>query len=210
MPAAKKMPHEAQEEVPSLCRALGHPLRTRIVEVANEMPISPSGFVRQGLVPAVYYDHYKQALSAVAYHFSELEKEGCLSLVETNPRRGATEHVYRGASRVFFSDREFEDLPFDVRSGLSKASFQGVVARTDGAIRAGTFDHRLDRHLTWRAFMSDEQGWDEMTDILADAYYKLEEARTAAEERLVEKNEEGFPATFAMLGFESPPIPLRF
>jgi hypothetical protein len=208
MPAPTK-PRDNDTE-PSLCQALQHPIRARILEVANEMPISPSAFVRQGLVPDDYYDHYQQALSMVSYHFTQLKDEGCLALVEENPRRGAAEHVYRGASCVLFSDTEFEDLPVEIRKGLSKASLQGVVARTDGAIRAGTFDGRADRHLTWKAFQSDEQGWQEMTGILADAFYKLEAARKEAEDRLGEQQQEGFPATFAMLGFESPPIELRF
>ncbi len=195
---------------PSLCQPLKHPIRARIVEVANERPISPSAFVRQGLVPEEYYINYQQAVSMVSYHFTQLADEGCLKLVKTNPRRGANEHVYEGASRVFFSDTEFEDLPFEIRKGLSKASFQGVLARTDGAIRAGTFDKRTDRHLTWRAFRSDEQGWQEITGILADTFYKLEAAREAAEDRLSEQDDEGFAATFAMLGFESPPLKLRF
>jgi hypothetical protein len=103
-----------------------------------------------------------------------------------------------------------EALPFDDRKGLSKTSFQGVVARTDGAIRSGTFDTRTDRHLTWRAFNCDEQGWGEVKGILAETYERLDAARKAAETRLREQEAEGFPATFAMLGFESPPIKLRF
>jgi hypothetical protein len=209
MSPATKSKDKAVAE-PSLCHALKHPLRARILEVANELPISPSKFVRQGLIPDEFYEHYQQALSLASYHFGQLADEGCLEVAETNPRRGAAEKVYKGVSRVFFSDEEFEELPFDERKGLSKTSFQGVVARTDGAIRSGTFDDRTDRHLTWRAFKTDEQGWEEMTDILADTFHKLEAARTAAEERLREQETEGFPATFAMLGFESPPIKLRF
>jgi hypothetical protein len=195
---------------PSLCQPLKHPIRARILEVANERPISPSVFVRLGLVPREFYKGYQQALSMVSHHFTQLREEGCLKLIEMNARRGASEHVYEGTSRVFFSDTEFEDLPFEIRKGLSKAALQGVVARSDGAIRSGSFDSRTDRHLTWRAFRSDEQGWQEMTDILADAFHKLEAARKAAENRLAEQEEEGFPATYAMLGFESPPLELRF
>jgi hypothetical protein len=207
-PATRPKTKEGAE--PSLCHALKHPLRARILEVANELPISPSQFVRQGLVPDEFYEHYQQALSLVAYHFDQLAQEDCLEVVERVPKRGVNEKVYQGVSRVFFSNEEFEELPFDERKGLSKSSFQGVVARTDGAIRSGTFDRRPDRHLTWRAFKCDEEGWGEMAGILADAFYKLEAARSAAEDRLREQKAEGFPVTFAMLGFESPPIELRF
>lgn len=210
MPTATKKKDRDDVE-PSICNALRHPIRARILEVVNELPISASRFVRQGLVPDEFYENYQQAVSLVSYHFEQLEEEGCVEIIEKVPRRGVYEKVYRGVSRVFFSDAEFEALAFDDRKGLSKTSFQGVVARTDGAIRSGTFDARTDRHLTWRAFQCDEQGWTDMTSILAEAFYKLEDARKATAERLREQEDDaGFPATFAMLGFESPPIRLRF
>ena len=208
MPTAS--PPTGNDVEPSLCLALKHPLRARILEVANETPMSPNKFIRQGLLPDEFYKDYQQALSLVSYHFRELAAAGCLELVETIPRRGAAERVYMGVSRVFFSDAEFEELPHETRKGLSKASFQGVVARTDGAIRSGTFDKRADRHLTWRAMRLDEQGWVEIMGILADAFEQAEGARTRSEERLRELEQDGFPATFAMLGFESPPMELRF
>lgn len=208
MPAAS--PPTGSDIEPSLCNALKHPIRARIVEVANEIAISPSQFVRQGLFPEELYENYQQALSQSSYHFRELAKEGCLEVVDEVRKRGAMELVYRGSSRVYFSDREFEELPLETRKGLSKSSFQGVIARTDGAIRSGTFDKRPNRHLTWRAMLLDEEGWDELREILDDAFIKAEEARGKAEERLRDSGEEGFPATFALLGFESPPMKLRF
>ena len=208
MPTAT--PPKGNDLEPSICSALKHPLRARILEVANETEMSPSQFVRLGLLPDELYEHYQQALSLTSYHFRELEKEDCLEVVRTVAKRGASEHVYKGVSRVFFSDDEFERLPQRTRKGLSKTSFQGVVARTDGAIRSGTFDKRADRHLTWRAMRLDEEGWSELTGILADAFERAEEARARAEERLRDVGEDGFPATFAMLGFESPPLKLRF
>lgn len=210
MPSTAK-PSKGNKAEPTLCQALRHPLRARILEVVNEMEMSPSQFVRQGLVPEEMAASYQQSLSLTSYHFRELEKEGCLAVVRTIPRRGASEHVYRGVSRVFFSDDEFERLPHRTRKGLSRASFQGVLARTDGAIRSGTFDKRPDRHLTWRAARLDEEGWTEIKGIYGDAFGKAEDARARAESRLAENGDcGGFSATFASLAFESPPIDLRF
>jgi hypothetical protein len=195
----------------TLCSALKHPLRARILEVVNEIQMSPSQFVRQGLVPEEMYSTYQQALSLSSYHFRELEKEGCLEVVDMIPRRGAAEHVYKGVSRVFFSDAEFEKLPHATRQGLSRSSVQGVLARTDGAVRSGTFDKRPDRHLTWRASRMDEEGWTEITEIFADAYARAEDACARAVERIGSGGEgESFPMTWAMLAYESPPMNLRF
>src|SRR5690349_17967583 len=95
---------EDKKRIETICAVLKHPLRVRILEVLNEGPRSPSQFVEEGLVPKGSYTTYQQALSLAAYHFRELERDGCLEVIESIPRRGALEHVYRGLARVFFND----------------------------------------------------------------------------------------------------------
>jgi hypothetical protein len=187
------------------CSPLAHPVRVRILEVVNEHPMSPVQFINAGFAPG--FETKQKALSLVSYHFRALESAGCIEIVDTVPRRGATEHIYGGCSRVFFSDEEFEQLPAKQRQQLSRTSWQGLVARTDGAIRKGTFDARTDRHLTWRAMELDERGWKEMTGRLAQCFEDLEQIRKDAEDRLAVSGDRVVPTTMAMLGFESPPRP---
>jgi hypothetical protein len=194
---------------PTVCDPLTHPMRTRILDVLNEEPMSPVRFLDDGFSPMTF-NKRQTGLSYVSYHFRALEKAGCIEIMETKQRRGATEHIYRGCSRVFFSDAEFEALPFEKRQRLSQSSFQGLVARTDGAIRSGTFDQRPDRHMTWRGGDVDQGGWQEILDIYGEAYIKAEEARERAALRLAEEGGEAIPITTAMLVFESPPRKTRF
>jgi len=191
----------------SLCGVLKHPLRVRILEILNEGPKSPSQFVQEGLVPKVHYDDYQQALSLASYHFRELEKVGCLRIVDTIPRRGATEHVYEGTARVYFTDEEFEQLPHDSRRQFSRISFQGLIARVDGAMEADTFDARTDRHLTWMPFGVDERGWAEMMAAMSACFGEVERIRHDSRDRLAESGDAVIPVTFGMVGFESPPPP---
>jgi hypothetical protein len=199
---ATKPKREAEN---TTCSPLSHPLRVTILEVVNEQPMSPVQFVNAGYAPG--YDNQQQALSFCSYHFRALEKAGCIEIVETRQRRGATEHIYGGCSRVFFSDDEFDALPPGQRRDLSRTSWQGLVARTDGAIRTGTFDARTDRLLIWRAMELDERGWKEITSRLAQCYEDLEAIRQDAENRLRASGEEGVPTTVGILGFESPQRP---
>ncbi len=198
---------EGKSRSETICAALKHPIRVRILEILNEGPRSPSQFVGEGLVPKAHYETYEQALSLVAYHFRELEKEGCLEIVESIPRRGALEHVYEGKARVYFTDAEFEEMPHDKRRKLSRISFQGLVARADGAMRADTFDSRTDRHLTWMPMQLDERGWDELSEVLASCFGEVEQIRHDAKARLAESGDQAIPVTFGMVGFESPPPP---
>ena len=121
----------------TISTALKHPLRVRILEVLNEGPRSPSQFVEEGLIPKDHYTTYQQALSLASYHFRELQKEGCLEVIESIPRRGAVEHVYEGLARIYFDDAEFEGMPRPTRRKLSRVSLQGLVARADRAICRG-------------------------------------------------------------------------
>lgn len=198
---------EARKRRETISSALKHPLRVRILEVLNEGPRSPSQFVEEGLIPKEHYTTYQQALSLASYHFRELQKEGCLEVIESIPRRGAVEHVYEGKARVFFDDAEFEGTPRQTRRKLSRVSLQGLVARADRAIAEDTFDARPDRHLTWMPMQLDQRGWEEVIARLAATFEELTQIRGDARDRLAASGEEVLTATVAMLGFESPPPP---
>ncbi|HWO47811.1 MAG TPA: winged helix-turn-helix domain-containing protein [Solirubrobacterales bacterium] len=198
---------EDKKRTETICAVLKHPLRVRILEALNEGPRSPSQFVEEGLIPKEHFTSYQQALSLASYHFRELEKEGCLEVIESIPRRGAVEHVYRGLARVFFNDAEFEATSPEDRRELSRISLQGLIARADRAIWEETFDARADRHLTWMPMQLDERGWEEVIAALAGAFGELTQIRLDARDRLAASGEEVVPATVGMLGFESPPPP---
>ena len=116
----------------TICEALKHPLRVRILEALHDGPRSPSQFVAEGLVPKESYENYNQALSLASCHFRALEREECVEVIESIPRRGAVEHVYKGTADVYFNDSEFEELPQRKRQKLSRISLQSMVARATG------------------------------------------------------------------------------
>lgn len=210
-----KQQHSKKDAPPTLCSPLAHPVRLRILDVLSEEPMSPVRFLDEGFSP-IEFDKRERGLSYIAYHFRELEKAECIELIERNPVRGATEHVYRSIQRAFFSDDEFESLPFEKRKALSKSSLQAFIAKTDRAIQSGTFDSHSDRTMVWTSCKVDQEGWERIRDILGDAFLRAEEERKEAELRLCDQrsagaNEgaEGMPFTFALLGFETPPRKTR-
>lgn len=195
------------EESETASKVLSHPTRVRILEVVNEQDMSPIQFLNSGLCPDIPGDQNFQALLAhVSYHFRALKKFGCVKVVRTAQRRGATEHVYRGAARAFFTDAEWARLDHGMRQRISRTMLQGLIARAESAMIAGTFDSRADRHLSWiPAKRLDEIGWSELATMLGVVLEDVEEIRRHAEERLEESGEEGFSATVGLLLFESPP-----
>ena len=75
---------------PRLAKALSNDVRARALELLVEGEKSPK------LIAA----ELDLDLRSVAYHVRVLKKLGCIELVETLPRRGAVEHVYRAADWV--------------------------------------------------------------------------------------------------------------
>lgn len=205
MAATKRQKARNKTAEGSVCDPLKHPERVRILEVINEAPMSPIRFFKGGYGIRKFTSK-QEGISYLSYHFRELEKAGLIEVIESIPRRGAIEHVYRGCGRVFYTSEEFDKLPLAERRMLSRTSFQGLVARTDSAISSDTFDNRTDRQLTWRAMHLDEQGWKEMTDHLDEAFAKAEAIRKVAAVRIRESDGEVIPATVAFLGYESPPL----
>jgi hypothetical protein len=197
------------ENYETACAPLRHPLRVRILEVANTREISPVAFVDEQLQPeGMRFKSRPHALSHVSYHFRELESAGCIEVVRTVQRRGAIEHIYRGTIGVVFTTEEFAELPLQQRRILSRTAFQGLIARGDGAMRAGTFDARTDRHLVWMPMELDERAWTEFTTVLDSCFAEVQRIHNDARNRLAGSGDRVIPATYGMFGFESPPPPL--
>jgi predicted transcriptional regulator len=75
---------------PRLAKALSNGIRARALELIATGPKSPK----------LVATELNLDLRSVAYHVRVLKKLGCIELVETLPRRGAVEHVYRVADWV--------------------------------------------------------------------------------------------------------------
>lgn len=75
--------------VDRLATIRNHPLRRKILQAAEEAHaqgrlVSPVGLHRQ----------LEEPIGGVSYHVKVLREEGALKLLETVPRRGASEHLY--------------------------------------------------------------------------------------------------------------------
>lgn len=205
MKASKKSEKGKKQDKPTASAALRHPLRVRILEVVNEQDVSPVQFMLRQFASDVEIS--AKSLSSISYHFRELAKMGCIEVARTYPRRGATEHVYTGKARAYFTDEEWADLTQRERCLISRTMYQGLAARADGAMMAHTFDSRTDRHLTWIAMEVDEKGWTELMSTLAGTLGEITQIQHDAQDRLASSGDKVVPVTVGMLGFESPPRP---
>jgi DNA-binding transcriptional ArsR family regulator len=140
----------------TLHKALGHPLRLRILELVIEhREASPLAVSRK----------LGQPLATVSRHMRVLRDLGFIELTRTEPRRGAVEHFYRAVQCGFIDDHTWERLSVPLRRGIVRQLFRKIFSEAAQAGRGGGFD-RAGAHLDRVPLCLDEQGRAELSAAL--------------------------------------------
>jgi len=176
----------------TLIKALSHPVRANALTILNQRVASPKEIAGE----------LSEEVGKVSYHVKELRNLGCVELVDTAQRRGATEHYYRGVAQTYLGDEFWSMLSTGVRNGISVTGLKVLIEAAREAVEAGTFDTRVDRHLSCLTFSLDGEGWEEARDLLNETLDRLAEIGAQSEAR---EAKERISATFGLLSFESPP-----
>ena len=174
-----------------LIKALSHPVRANALTILNQRVASPKEIAIE----------LREEVGKVSYHVKELRNLGCVELVDTAQRRGATEHYYRGVAQAYLNDSFWATLSTGVRNGISVTGLKVLIEAAREAVEAGTFDARTDRHLSCLTFNLDGEGWEEAKDLLNETLDGLVEIGARSESR---GDTERIRASFGLLGFESP------
>jgi DNA-binding transcriptional ArsR family regulator len=157
-----------------LIRALAHPLRVQILEILSDRVASPHRLSMELDV----------GLSDVAYHTRALDGYGCLKLIDTAQRRGATEHFYKATPDSFLGNRNWRKVPRSLLGGVSGATLQTFVDKAIDALEAGTLDGRDDTIFRWMPLFLDQKGWEEVVKIMEEATNLILAAQRRSQDRL--------------------------
>jgi hypothetical protein len=176
-----------------LVRALGHPMRVRILEALQGRTASPTELSRE----------FRESLGVVSYHVNALLDVDCIGQVRTRPKRGTIEHFYTARPRSFIGHQDWRRAPVSVRGGVTSEALRTFVAKVGAALDADTIDSREDTTLNWMPIVVDEQGWREAAEILDRALRELMTVDADSRRRL--GDEDGIPVVTAMAAFEAPP-----
>ncbi len=178
-----------------LAKALAHPLRVRILTSLHKGISSPNQLSQE----------LGEPLGNVSYHVKTLLEYDCVELVKTEPRRGAVEHFYRATERAFFNANDWEKIPASARKGISGSILETVGQDATEALVSGSIDARTDSHVSRTPLSLDEQGWSDITALLADTLEKAIEIQEEAAGRLSDSKSDGIATKLAILHFETPP-----
>jgi DNA-binding transcriptional ArsR family regulator len=133
---------------PRYVKALGHPLRVRILALLQERTASPREL-------AQWLD---ATLGTVSYHVRALHDLGLLELVRTTQVRGAIAHHYRARERPRVSDEAWAAVPPIVKQAAVGATLQTVDDYARASAASGGFD-RAEAQLARTSLRLDDKGW---------------------------------------------------
>lgn len=188
---------ESSEADQTLAKALSHPIRAEALTILNARVASPTEIAKELDVP----------LGNVNYHIEQLVKFGCAELVRTRPRRGATEHFYRGVAQKYMSDAFWGKLSHPVRNSVTWQAVRVLFGAVRDSLASGLFDRRKDRHISIVTYELDGQGWAEAKKLYKETLEETMEIGARAASRIArgERMEgKGLRASFGMVAFESP------
>lgn len=175
-------------------KAISHPIRIEILRILSRRVASPNETARE----------LGKSVSNVSYHFKDLREEGCIELVETQPRRGALEHFYRAKTPPLHDAKSWAKLSKASRDEITEITLRNAIGEAVRALNAGTFNARKDRHLSWMPLDLDEQGWQELIERQSEWLREIERIGADAAERIAE-GEPRRRVVATMMGFEAPP-----
>jgi DNA-binding transcriptional ArsR family regulator len=183
-----------------LLKALAHPTRQFILHVLSEGPSSPIRIKRR---------MQNVSLNLVSHHIKVLRELGCVELIDTVQRRGATEHIYRATSRSMFTVEEWEQLGPKDRYPITADILRMVSEDTSRSLTEGGFDERTDNHVSRSPIELDEEGWSEVVQTLGRALDEVLEAHGRSAERARVSSEKLINARVVIMQFligrENPP-----
>jgi DNA-binding transcriptional ArsR family regulator len=177
-----------------LVRAIGHPLRLRLLTIFNERVASPSDLAAE----------LGEPIGNVSYHTRILARLGCVELVKTKQVRGAIEHYYRAVVRPVFSDEDWAELPKSIRKSLADAVLAEIADDMGAAATEGGFD-REDVHLTRTPLTLDLKGWQELNELLQEVGDKALDIQAESAARLQSDGASDSEAAALVLMLFEPP-----
>jgi DNA-binding transcriptional ArsR family regulator len=131
-----------------LVKALGHPLRQRILQQLRDDERSPNQIASA----------LGEPLGNVSYHVKILADCGAVELVRTAPVRGATEHFYRAQALPRLHEAEWQQLHPATRRALFDATLSLIWDHVVAASKSGGFEDTKS-HISWTPLELDEKGY---------------------------------------------------
>jgi DNA-binding transcriptional ArsR family regulator len=182
-----------EEKAREFMRVLAHPCRVHALHILNQREASPKELAYEVGI----------GVQKMAYHVRELRKAGFVKLVRTEPRRGSTEHFFRGTKQAMFTEEEWSEVPEPMRAAIVGMELRVTGQLLEGSMRSGAFERRASRHHSLQQARVDEAAWRACMDVLLNAMLQIDEICQDSEARLQDVGERGIGLAVSIIGFET-------
>jgi len=160
-------------------KALGHPLRQRILQSLNREVASPSELATK----------LDEPLGNVSYHVKILEGCEAIELVRTAPVRGALEHFYRATMRARLEEEHWTQLPESIRKELFDQTIQQIWTNMKDASEIGGFEDPKTA-VAWVDLEFDDEAYGQITSEIEGLLDRAMDLQAEAAVRLAKLDDE--------------------
>jgi len=176
-----------------IAKALGNSFRQQILWILNERVASPSEIATE----------LGENLNRVCHHIGVLTEAECIELAYVKPVGNRLQHFYRATSRAFLDGADWPSVPESVKEGMRATLLRNVLEDAIDAVVEGTYDACEGSHMSWTPMILDEQGREEMIQILQRALLEAIAVQESTKQRLVANGASGTSYTVSILGYPS-------
>lgn len=178
-----------------LAKVFGDSINLSILWKLNETAMSPTQLEAAiGGASSSAFDHRCKLLTDLGW----LTPAG-------DANDGTRRVMYRATSPAVEVDQAWAIIPEPLRAGDSWATYRQLCELIFDAVKHGTFNARVERHLTWGPLLLDELGWEQVAVTLKHSVRSIAELERPAKRR-IDANTHAMTTTFFIGGFESPPL----
>ena len=177
----------------NIAKALGNAFRQQILWILNERVASPSEVAKE----------LGAGLTKVCNHIKVLKDAGCIELVCVKPVGNRLQSFYRATSRAFLDGADWPSVPDSVKEGMRATLLRNILDDAIEAVAEGTYDAHEGSHMSWTPMILDEQGREEMTQILEQALHAAIAVQESTKCRLISSGAPGISYTVSILGYPS-------
>ena len=188
------MPRRTEIGDPHYMKALGHPLRVRILALLQERTATPREMA----------EWLGATLGTVSYHVRTLHETGLIELVKTTQVRGAIAHHYKAKVRPRVDADAWAAAAPVVKQTTIGAELQTVDEYARAAAAAGGFD-RGEAQLSRTNLRLDAKGWQQAAKACEKLVADLEKIEQGVAMRLAKRPDPGgtTDAALALMLFEA-------
>jgi hypothetical protein len=184
-------------------KAFADELCVKIVAEANLREIS---------APQFHAEFGGDSIEGIRRRFKKMESVGWLKQVGQKTggrRRSAVELFYKATGPAILDNESWAEVPDSIKPTYSWTTFSTLADRVKEAILAGTFEARLDNHLSWSVLRLDQEGWEKVAAAVDALFVLIFKEWEAAEARIAKSGEKPIATTVGLAAFESPGKPIK-